>query len=462
MTDRFVGPGGNDGSDGLTWATRKLTLNGVEDTPVVATDVVYVGPGVYRETLTCDVNGSSGNEITYIGDVTGENTDGVGGIVRITGSDDDQTATRGDCVNSGGRTFRIFRGFAMDTASDVMVDMQNANNWTLEDCYFTGGNAANVRMNEASQLNNTIRRCLFVGTTTNGPNLEMSHTDTIDNSGHLIENSIFLGGGQDNILIIRIGNVTIKNCTILFANDDGIDQGTAPAGGQTTTVENCIIAWNGQYGLEATATTDITEDFNTLYENATAARQNVNVGASSQTYPPLFATPILLDGFQLPWWFGELGEWSQIARIAGNSEATDDLFGIVRPTTSAKKSWGAIQLQEGERDTVTVRSGTASLKLSDAGDHHMRLPVDGTPIEIKCQVYREADYAGTNPRMIIRQPGVADDVTTDAAASGQWNELTTSITPATTNGWVDVIMRSLNTATSGSFATYFDDLEASR
>ena len=60
MTTRYVGPGGSDANSGLTWALRKLTLNGVEDTPVVAGDTIYVGPGTYRETLTVDVSGTAG------------------------------------------------------------------------------------------------------------------------------------------------------------------------------------------------------------------------------------------------------------------------------------------------------------------------------------------------------------------------------------------------------------------
>ena len=79
MTTLYVGPGGSDANNGLSWANRRLTLNGIEDKPVVAGDTVYVGPGVYRETLTVDVAGSSGNPITYIADVTGEHTDGIGG-----------------------------------------------------------------------------------------------------------------------------------------------------------------------------------------------------------------------------------------------------------------------------------------------------------------------------------------------------------------------------------------------
>ena len=78
MTTRYVGPGGNDANSGLTWALRKLTLNGVEDTPVVAGDEIVVGPGVYRETLTVDVSGAAGSPITYTADVTGQRTDGVG------------------------------------------------------------------------------------------------------------------------------------------------------------------------------------------------------------------------------------------------------------------------------------------------------------------------------------------------------------------------------------------------
>ena len=63
MVDRYVGIGGNDGNSGLTWALRKLTLNGAEDTPVVAGDTVYVGPGVYRERLIVDVSGGAGTRM---------------------------------------------------------------------------------------------------------------------------------------------------------------------------------------------------------------------------------------------------------------------------------------------------------------------------------------------------------------------------------------------------------------
>ena len=122
MTTRYVGKGGSDGADGLTWANRKETLNGVEDSPAASTDVIYVGPGTYRETLVVDV----GN-VAYIGDVTGENTDGIGGVVRWTGlTDDSGYATLSPLIdNTGAFTLRDWSGFYFETTSNGRVITTN-------------------------------------------------------------------------------------------------------------------------------------------------------------------------------------------------------------------------------------------------------------------------------------------------------------------------------------------------
>jgi hypothetical protein len=60
--------------------------------------------------------------------------------------------------------------------------------------------------------------------------------------------------------------------------------------------------------------------------------------------------------------------------------------------------------------------------------------------------------------MIVRQPGQSDRVTTDTAAVSQWNELTDTFTPGS-GDYVVVILRSLNTATSGNYDTFFDSLK---
>ena len=63
--------------------------------------------------------------------------------------------------------------------------------------------------------------------------------------------------------------------------------------------------------------------------------------------------------------------------------------------------------------------------------------------------------------MVIKQPGQADRTVTDTGSAGAWNQLTDTFTPASNPGWVIVELVSNSTATSGSYAVYFDDLEVS-
>jgi hypothetical protein len=84
------------------------------------------------------VSGAAGSPITYIGDYTGANTDGVGGVVRITGSDDDITATRWSCVYGPGKHYRTFENFQMDfTPGNIIYVDGGAHHWILENCYIS-------------------------------------------------------------------------------------------------------------------------------------------------------------------------------------------------------------------------------------------------------------------------------------------------------------------------------------
>jgi hypothetical protein len=455
----YVGIGGNDGNSGLTWALRKLTLNGAEDVPVVAGDTVYVGPGAYRELLTCDVSGGAGTEITYIGDVSGENTDSVGGIVRITGSDNDQTAARANCITATARDYRIFRGFVFDTTSAVLVDINSSDEWDIDDCVFWRGVDNNIDVSGTS-VDIRVHRCLMF-TRQGARGVYLNQGAATDNTGHEIENCIFVGGRP--LRGNQAGDVQVRNCLFL-ACDYGVRAGGANAGHEWDVMNSifqyCNIAVRGE------AAGQVIEDYNTFYQNATD-RQNVAVGGNSLTYPALFLSPVLhagasqISGFKFPWWIGDLSEWSQVAGITGSNEPTEDFHGIVRPTTAAKNSWGPLQFQDMERETGTVHGGSASIALHDAGVHQIWVPVTNESTTISIYVYREANYAGTNPRMVIKQPGQADDVTTDAAAASQWNQLSTTLTPAADPPYVIVELQSLNTAVAGNFETFFDDLAVS-
>ena len=458
MTTYYVGSGGNDGNDGLTWGARKLTLNGVEDIPVVAGDTVYVAPGVYRELLTCDVSGSAGNPITYIGDVTGEHTDGIGGIVRVTGSDNDTSTARNYGITGTGRNFRTFRGFRIDacTLDGIILD---GTNWIVEDCAIFDTTRYGIYVNGANQASNTFRRCCMFGCKQTG--ILFYHSADVAGTSQLVENCLILDsdyGLHSLIEVWNIDGITIKHCLL----SGGIGAGVrvqANTGNPMVTVRNSMIQ-NCWRGFNAVAAGDIDENYNNLYGN-NANRTNTNIGANSTTYPPLLAAPLLLDGIRLPWWFGTLSGWSAMRQLTGASMADDDLSGITRPATDSKKSWGAVQFQPMVREATTVRTGAASLELSDAGEHQIIVPVSNESTTISVYCYREADYTGTNPRMVIKQPGQSDRTTTDAGAASQWNQLTDTFTPAAIPPYVVVCLQSLNTAAATDFKVYFDDLVVS-
>jgi hypothetical protein len=456
MATRYCGPGGNDGADGLSYANRKLTLNGLEDTPVEAGDVCYIAPGTYREQLTVDVSGTSGHLITYIADVTGEHTDGVGGVVRITGSDNDQTAARTTCIIANGKDYRTFRGFALDgiTSTANIYLYGGSNDWIIEDFTFNGNAALEygVSISGATPTNITVRRCIFRGSS----GVIVSHSADTAASGVVIENCIMVACDY-GVFCSNVNSVVIRNCVIYGCPDYPVNA-TSLASSTSITVNNCVIA-HSYYGLYASAAGEITEDYNNIIGCQTA-RQNVSAGAHSTAYLTHFAPPLLLAGYVFPPApFGALASWSPLRAIAGTSEAADDLYGVTRPTVAAHKSWGAVQYQPIAREvTTTYDSSAASLKLSDAGEVQFKVPTTNAETTISVQVYREADYAGTAPQMIVKQPGQADSTTTDAAAAGQWNELTDTLTPAASPGYVWVVLKSSNTATSGNYDTFFDAL----
>lgn len=367
MATYYVGPGGNDAADGLSWANRFLTLNGAEDEPVAAGDTVWVAPGTYRETLTVDVSGTSGNIITYIGDETGEHTDGVGGYVRITASDNDQTGARTTCITASDKDYRAFRGFTFDSATSYGVYLTGGcSDWIIEDCSFGGHIStgdAGILVNQVTPTNITIRRCAFLPSA--GVGIEVIHTSTTAASGLLIENCAFIGRFY-GVNFSYVDSGVVKDCTMCGCTGYGVRSQNAAAE-STMSVTNCRIFGNA-YGLRAGILGHIVEDYNNVSGNGTD-RTNVDAGAHSTAYIEHVLPPLLLAGYIFPApLFGALAPWSPVRALAGTGEATDDLYGVTRPTISAKKSWGAVQYQPVERDAgTTYDTSAASLEITNEG-----------------------------------------------------------------------------------------------
>lgn len=296
MTTYYVGPGGSDVAAGTAWGTRFLTISKAA-LVVAAGDTVYIGPGTYRETVTCTVSGTVGNVISWIGDYAGTNTDGVGGVVRITGSNDDISGVRTNGITATSVNYNNFTGFAIDICTNGVL-LTSCQNWILNKLHIQSCITSGVQLAGASQLNITVRNCVLdlcsAGAGTPSGCFVITHSATVSNAGHLIEscvmNTVYAGqAGNFNALIeiTRVGGFTIKNVTGRGAYV-GIRIATALAVGQVVTLLNSIII-GGSAGLIATTLGEIVEDYCCLAYIITA-RTNVAVGANSVAYPPLFDT----------------------------------------------------------------------------------------------------------------------------------------------------------------------------
>lgn len=462
MTTRYVGPGGSDSNDGLSYADRKLTLNGVEDTPVVAGDTVYVAPGTYRETLTLDVTGSSGSPITYIGDVTGAHTDLLGGTVVISGSDDDIDIDRSSGIQWGANAnYRTFRGLHIYRATYSLYCVISSYQMTdliVEDCYLGGDYGLVIPSNSGANIPESFifRRCISHGVSIRST----VDRDTVDG---LFENCLFLPrlhGIGSPVYIQGYYNVTFNNCTLN-------PQGSNSVAVYMVSAANDVYFYNcvGECCFFLSSPAEcIVGDYNNFAHDRATVSTTFTLGANTTEYTNLFTLPLLHHekGLLYPFEQYAFSPESGVPTLACNSNsASEDLFGITRPATLSKRTRGAIQYNILEREaTIVYGSSPVSYRMRDAQANQFIVPITGKKMRFSCRVYRESDYAGTLPQVIIKQYGQSDVTLTDTGSAETWNELATSITPADFPLFIAIEIRSNNTATSGDYKVYWDVLEA--
>jgi len=468
MTTYYVGKGGNDGNAGTSWADRKLTLNGAEDIPVVAGDLVIVGPGVYRETLTVDVSGGAGNLIAYEGDWIGHRTDGVGGAVRVTGSDDDQAITRASCVDATAakRDYRSFIGFTFDMVSGRIIDVgggDGSDGWVVEDCTFQDYDRGIYcdGANGDSADDWEIRRCCFI----DGQVGEGIYSYTLwgdHNENWVVEDCLLLfpGIGGVNLHNTDTGSV-IRNCTVhqryWGPNSYCLRFSGTVADGD---INNSIV-FGGSYGLYMINNVDY--DYNWAHGCALPLFGGTdgghNTSGPSTVIIPMYGSPDLLTGgFMMPWrewWVPDNLSAAKQDGFAGSSSS--DFFGKTRPVTTSKITPGAVQWVPKELEQTTVYEGSGSNREDDAGRQQFWVQAEAASHTLTCRVYREANYAGSNPQIRIIQPGQTTIEIVDAGAAGAWNELTHTWTPAASPPWFVVELVSRNT-NGGADGTLWDNL----
>ena len=364
MATYYVGASGSDSNNGTTWALRKLTIGG-GIAAASAGDTIYVGPGTYRELVTIGKSGSSGSPYTLIGDQTGANTDGIGGIVRWTGSADDIAETRAYCITSTNYSYWIVKGFSFDTVSTSLIRVVNGTHWEIVDCSFETWRNAIAFSNCTTGETNKVHRCRFLFVTTAVTIVASAATS---NGADLIENVEVISSGQANAIdITDLGGTTIQN--IVMHSTDGSNLYSHGLGtGQVTTCLNSVITVTQNYTLWSTSTATFTENYNTLFCGSTAnQKNNVTTGANSNVYTPGFEPPDLSSTTGAGAWRGLIpASWSAL-RSAGTTGATDDIWGATRTTNDigsgfyvARPSGATYAATGADTDAGPSESGTAS------------------------------------------------------------------------------------------------------
>jgi len=390
--------------------------------------------------------------VYLIGDVTGVETDSVGGVVRITGSDNDETITRSECINGTAQDYWLIRGFYCSNASSDLY-FSNCDYITIEDCVTVDGTSAHIDFDDS--MASTIRRCIQVGAYS-GNCFDFTASAQIDNGQCLAEN-LYCDGGDGGVAQ-RVGGCTFKNITLGFHNNHGFESLTQTTG-RCLFVRNCQIVYCVTDGVGAGALGMMIENYNNFWDN-TPDRTNVYPGGSSTANLYLPTLPRLLDEYQWPFLFFPPSEWESTREITGFYQKNEDVCGVVRPITDAKRSWGFTQWYAVERST-TLFYGTfsGSLYMPDAMDLKViGACVEDTTYAITVQVYLEAGYAGNAPQMIIRQAGANDVTITSTGATGVWQQLSIAYTSGSTMDWFTVILRSRNTSVAPPYGVAWNNL----
>src|ERR1039458_3187061 len=136
-------------------------------------------------------------------------------------------------------------------------------------------------------------------------------------------------------------------------------------------------------------------------------------------------------------WFGisPSGPFNIAAMTAGTNGPSTDMFGTPRKVTSGGTTFGLMGPVEpsnrGVKETTTVNTGTASMKIVGCGSHSFQYPVDSGSSTITIYARYDATYTGSNlPRISIRdgaEAGVADQDVTMTSGSDTWQQLNVSL-----------------------------------
>jgi hypothetical protein len=494
MATYYVRKTGNNGNAGTSAGAAWLTVTKAVQT-VTSGDTVYVGAGVYRETVQITVTPASA--VTMIADVDGANTGDIG-EVRITGytTNDKTAATSTAVLDLNSKGWFIWKYFVFQSGAGRIVSNTGSGicvNSQFIDCTFINLGLSNNSINLTTSVQDTapnwlIDRCRFIhnGTTNDCIYLDVITPTAADlSTGIIIRNSVFLfcgnNGGIGTVSVVYFnpslgaggsggsffpGDVQFYNNTV-FGGYNCLATGSNAATSIPMRAYNNFVCTD-QNAFNANTTGQIVEDFNMVYTNV--ANTNVTTGTNTKgtAYAPLvhigqelqqgkLLRPMFMPTEDSPF----LGYGNHTTYTSGV-----DILNRIRPAgggttwASSGKAVGAYERHDfGAKEVSVIDAATGAIKWRGPGDQRLYIPVNAASTSISIKNRYDSSYGGgTKPTFRLEtnnEIGVTTQATTTTGAANTYNTMTLPSFTPTGKGWVIVTMESY---AAGTGLVYWDTL----
>jgi hypothetical protein len=269
-------------------------------------------------------------------------------------------------------------------------------------------------------------------------------------AGTIFNNCLFYGKSDEGIRVHDAYNIYTRNCTFIDSYKQTRWEGVG--GGNQNYVYDSMFFY-GSYGIDEGVGGTITADYNAFISINAGNKEGANSISASGV---AMSSHILKQGYKFPFDPSRLLPQHSDVFEPDQGVYSVDCYGLARTGKSTK---GAVQYYGAERTTDEYRTAPSSAELIDATKHIITVPaVSGAKYRVKAYVKREANYAGTNPQLVLKTPSVSNVTITDTGSSGLWNKLQADITLGSNDKVLQIEVRSNNTATSGSYKVFVDDL----
>ena len=294
MATYYVRPDGNNSntgtgsSAGQAWQTVVYALGSTSagGSGLVAGDILYIAPGVYRGAITLGM-ASAASTISIIGDPLCTQFAGINaGEIVLTVATTDSVLSSSTLISATSKNFISWQGILFDSGSATIgTNISGCVNWTFTKCTFSntiiqGYTANNIQAAYGAGVvsNLTIDRCSFFGggcvTLLNTNHTSSTNVNVVLKDVYCLGPLMRQAGSNASASTNAVG-ISIYNCTVITALGGVLSYSTVAG---AVTVRNCVFM--GASCLESAGLNgNISQDYNRFYSASSLA--GVPSGANS-------------------------------------------------------------------------------------------------------------------------------------------------------------------------------------